>query len=34
MFNTEKGDSFVAEMLARCVQQVGPEQVSAIPNLR
>ncbi|MGB9253557.1 MAG: hypothetical protein WCC25_01855, partial [Candidatus Korobacteraceae bacterium] len=23
MFNTERGDDFVAEMLARCVQQVA-----------
>jgi hypothetical protein len=32
MFNTEMGDSFVAEILARCVQGVGHENVSLIPS--
>jgi hypothetical protein len=31
MFNTETGDSFVAKMLARCVQQVARRQSSS-PN--
>ncbi len=33
MFNTERGDSYVAEMLAHCVQQLaGHAQISMIPN--
>jgi cytidylate kinase len=33
MFNTERGDSYVAEMLAHCAQQVGShERISMIPN--
>ena len=35
MFNTERGDSYVAEMLAHSAQQVaGHEQISMIPNSR
>jgi len=35
MFNTERGDSYVAEMLAHCVQQVAShEQISMVPNSR
>jgi hypothetical protein len=34
MLNTEMGDAFVAEMLARCVQQVGHEKISVMPNSR
>jgi cytidylate kinase len=35
MFNTERGDSYVAEMLAYCAQQVAShEQISMIPNSR
>jgi hypothetical protein len=35
MFNTERGDSYVAEMLAHCVQQLAShEQISVIPNSR
>ena len=35
MFNTERGDSYVAEMLAHCAQQVAThEQISATPNSR
>ena len=35
MFNTERGDSYVAEMLAHCAQQVAShEQISIIPNSR
>jgi cytidylate kinase len=35
MFSTEMGDSYVAEMLAHCAQQVsGHEQISTIPNSR
>jgi cytidylate kinase len=35
MFNTERGDSYVAEMLAHCVQQVAShERTSLIPNSR
>jgi hypothetical protein len=35
MFNTERGDSYVAEMLAHCAQQVAShEQISVIPNSR
>jgi hypothetical protein len=32
MFNTETGDSFVAEMLVRCVQQVADERAFVIPS--
>jgi hypothetical protein len=31
MFNTETGDSFVAEMLGRCIQEVAG-RTSAIPE--
>lgn len=35
MFNTERGDSYVAEMLAHCAQQIAShEQASTIPNSR
>jgi cytidylate kinase len=35
MFNTERGDSYVAEMLARCVQQIAAhEPASMIRNSR
>ena len=35
MFNTERGDSYVAEMLAHSAQQVaGHEQISTMPNSR
>jgi cytidylate kinase len=34
MFSTEAGDSFVANMLVRCIQQVGDERVSVISNSR
>ena len=35
MFNTERGDLYVAEMLAHCAQQVGShEPISMIPNSR
>jgi cytidylate kinase len=35
MFNTERGDFYVAEMLAHCAQQVAShEQISMIPNSR
>ena len=35
MFNTERGDSYVAEMLAHSAQQVaGHEQISMIPTSR
>jgi cytidylate kinase len=35
MFNTERGDSYVAEMLAHCAQQVASnEQTSMTPNSR
>jgi cytidylate kinase len=35
MFNTERGDSYVAEMLAHCVQQAASyEQISVIRNSR
>jgi cytidylate kinase len=35
MFNTERGDSYVAEMLAHGVQQVAShDQISMIPNSR
>jgi Cytidylate kinase-like family len=35
MFNTERGDSYVAEMLAHCAQQVAShEPISMIPNSR
>jgi hypothetical protein len=35
MFNTERGDSYVAEMLAHGVQQVASHgQISMIPNSR
>jgi len=35
MFNTERGDSYVAEMLARCAQQpAAHEQISTAPNVR
>lgn len=32
MLNTERGNSFVADMLVRCVQQIGQERVLVIPN--
>jgi hypothetical protein len=32
MFNTEIGDSFVADMLVRCVQGVGHEHLSVVPS--
>jgi hypothetical protein len=32
MFNTEIGDSFVADMLVRCVQAVGHEHLSVVPS--
>ena len=35
MFNTEMGDSYVAEMLAHCAQQLASQsQISMIPNSR
>ena len=35
MFNTERGDSYVAEMLAHSAQQVaGHKQISTMPNSR
>jgi cytidylate kinase len=35
MFNTERGDSYVAEMLTHCAQQVAShQQTSMIPNPR
>ena len=34
MFNTERGDSYVAEMLAHCAQATSHEQISMIPNSR
>ena len=36
MFNTEGGDSFVADILVRCVQQVAGDvkNVAIIPNSR
>jgi hypothetical protein len=35
MFSTERGDSYVAEMLAQCAQQLAShEQIPTIPNSR
>jgi hypothetical protein len=34
MLNTERGDSFAADMLVRFVQQVGHEKVSVLSNSR